>query len=167
MLTRSKHLAHRPARRRLLLETLESRSLLAGVDITISDATAIEGGNALKSLDHFVQDASGGLTRPRASTFGPDGNGDGAPDLYVPSADTDQVLRYDGVTGAFLDVFVPAGSGGLDSPGDLEFTSNNLLYVTSNLGRQLLRYDSTNGNFLDVVASGLANPLGVSQGPAD
>src|SRR4051794_8535362 len=67
----------RPSRRPLHLESLERRELLAGVDITISDASAIEGSDHLKFLDRFVQAESGGLLRPRAATFGPDGNGDG------------------------------------------------------------------------------------------
>ncbi len=33
-------------------------------------------------------------------------------DLLVSSLGTDSVLRYDGTTGAFIDAFVPAGSGG-------------------------------------------------------
>ncbi len=40
-----------------------------------------------------------------------------AAELLVSSEATDQVLRYDGTTGAFLGAFVTAGSGGLDSPG--------------------------------------------------
>ena len=53
---------------------------------------------------------SGGLVRAQGLTFGPDGN------LYVSSSVNDQVLRYDGSTGAFLDAFVSQGSGGLDGP---------------------------------------------------
>ena len=45
-----------------------------------------------------------------------------AADLLVSSADTDQVLRYDGTTGAFLGDFVPPGSGGLSLAGYLTFT---------------------------------------------
>jgi hypothetical protein len=37
-----------------------------------------------------------------------------AADLLVSSFGTDQVLRYNGSTGAFLDAFVIVGSGGLD-----------------------------------------------------
>ena len=46
------------------------------------------------------EDETGGLINPTAAIFGPDGN------LYVASFGTDEVLRYDGETGAFLDVFV-------------------------------------------------------------
>jgi len=42
--------------------------------------------------------------------FGPDGN------LYVSSEVTDEVLRYNGETGNFIDAFVTAGSGGLAGP---------------------------------------------------
>jgi hypothetical protein len=52
-------------------------------------------------------DETGGLDAPTAALFGPDG------DLYVASFDGDSVLRYDGVTGSFVGVFVTQGSGGL------------------------------------------------------
>lgn len=45
-------------------------------------------------------DETGGLSGPTAAVFGPDG------DLYVASFNTDEVLRYDGATGAFAGVFV-------------------------------------------------------------
>ncbi|HUE70652.1 MAG TPA: S8 family serine peptidase, partial [Pirellulaceae bacterium] len=142
---------------------LNAANALGVVNVSISDATATEGSSALKLLDRFVAD--GQPLWARAGTFGPDGNGDGAADFYLPTVDTSEVLRYDGVTGAFLDVFIPAGSGGLNSPGDLEFTPDGLLYVTSYLGNQLLRYDASTGAFIDVAASGLSAPLGISQGP--
>jgi DNA-binding beta-propeller fold protein YncE len=50
---------------------------------------------------------------PVGMVFGPDGN------LYVTARDTDQVLRYDGTTGDFIDVF--ASGGGLDEPSGLVF----------------------------------------------
>ncbi len=52
---------------------------------------------------------------PAGLTFGPDGH------LYVSSYETDSVLRYNGTTGAFIDEFVAAGSGGLKSPTGLTF----------------------------------------------
>lgn len=46
-------------------------------------------------------------------------------DLFVSSYNSDQVLRYNGTTGAFLDAFVAAGSGGLDGPTFLVFSSSS------------------------------------------
>ena len=55
------------------------------------------------------------MNEPGGLVFGPDGN------LYVSSGITDEVLRYNGATGAFIDVFVTAGSGGLNEPTFLIF----------------------------------------------
>jgi outer membrane protein assembly factor BamB len=144
------------------------------ITISISDATAVEGSSALKILGRFVSDNSGGLTRPRTPVFGPDGNGDGIQDLYVASADTSEVLRFNGATGAFLDTFVTANSGGLLSPSDLAFGPDGALYVScagnlpgippANGQGSILRYDGTTGAFLNVVASGLSAPLGITFG---
>ena len=54
----------------------------------------------------FVAAGSGGLSGPVGLTFGPDVN------LYVTSFASNQVLKYDGRTGAFLSVFVSAGLNG-------------------------------------------------------
>ena len=60
-------------------------------------------------------DESGGLYKPKGLLFGSDGS------LYVASDFTDNVLRYDGTTGAFLGEFVTAGSGGLSRPSGIRF----------------------------------------------
>ena len=73
--------------------------------------------------------------------FGPDGN------LYVSSHYTNQILRFDGTTGEFIDIF--ASGGGLDRPFGLDF-HNGYLYVGSHYDGQLLRYNSTNGEFIDI-----------------
>jgi hypothetical protein len=161
----------RPAYRRLAVEWLEDRAVPAA--ISIDDATAVEGSAALKSLDRFIPDGSGGLTAPaRQSVFGPDGNHDGAPDLYVASAGSNAILRYDGTSGSFIDAFVTSGSGGLNGPFDLAFGPDGNLYV-SMLGNnpssppspgQVLRYDGSSGAFLGVVASGLTTPDGITFG---
>src|SRR5215470_517787 len=58
----------------------------------------------------MLREGSGGLSAPNDLVSGPDGN------LYVPSQFGDTVLRYNGTTGALIDVFVTASSGGLTQP---------------------------------------------------
>jgi len=76
--------------------------------------------------------ASGnGLTRPYGNAFGPDGN------LYVSSFRTNQILRFDGKTGAFIDVFASDNNNGfgslnsLNGPNGLLFGPDGSLYVTT------------------------------------
>ena len=93
-------------------------------------------------------DETGGLDGPTGALFGPDGN------LYVASFNTDEVLRYDGSTGAFLDVFVAAGSGGLNGPdAGLAFGADGHLYVPSFFTNSVLRYDGTTGASLGAFAT--------------
>jgi hypothetical protein len=83
----------------------------------------------------FVPSGSGGLITSFGLIFGPDGNGDRKQDLYLPSFKlagfnkADQrfatIKRYHGVTGAFIDTFVTANSGGLDQPSYLTFTETD------------------------------------------
>lgn len=163
-LSRSARLGkRRSARLPLGVEALESRTL-PSFTISVSDSSAIEGSNALRFIDRFVAEGSGGLTIPRLPLFGPDGNGDGAEDLYVASADTHQILLYDGRTGSFLRVFVASGSGGLNSPVDPAFGPDGRLYVSSFGSGEVLRYDGSTGAFIDRVASGLSEPLGLTFG---
>jgi hypothetical protein len=77
------------------------------------------------------------------------GNGN----LYVSSAGTDQVLRYNGATGAFLDAFVAAGSGGLNTPIGLVFGPDGNLYVNSLFTHQVLRYNGVTGAFLNAFVA--------------
>lgn len=93
-------------------------------------------------------DETGGLDGPTGAVFGPDGN------LYVASFESDQVLRYDGASGAFLDVFVTAGSAGLNGPdAGLAFGPDGHLYVPSFYTHQVLRYDGASGAPLGAFAS--------------
>lgn len=92
-------------------------------------------------------DENGPLDGPTAAVFGPDG------DLYVASFETDQVLRFDGRTGAYLGVFVAAGSGGLNGPdAGTKFGSDGNLYVPSFWNDRVLRYDAS-GAFVDEFVS--------------
>jgi streptogramin lyase len=59
------------------------------------------------TLDVFVP-PDGELRNPGSLRFGPDGR------LYVVTRDG--MLRFDGETGEFIDLFIPLGSGGMVSP---------------------------------------------------
>ena len=71
--------------------------------------------------------------------FGPDGR------LYVSSAHPGKIVRYDGKTGAPFDVFVAAGSGGLEDPTGMLFGPDGHLYVSEYAGDSILRYDGVTG----------------------
>jgi Calx-beta domain len=156
--TARKSTAPRHALRRLL-EGLESRDVPA--TLSIGNATATEGSTAIRFIDRFVAEGSGGIIGPGGLIFGPDANQDGAADLYVVGTSSDAVYRYDGRTGAFIDTFVPPSSGGLDQPRDLAFGPDGSLYISSELTNQVLRYDGSSGAFLGVVAGGLSSPHGL------
>src|SRR5262245_3898613 len=96
--------------------------------------------------------ASGhGLVDPSGIAFGGPDN-----DLYVGSGLTDdgrgnQILRFDGRTGAFKAVVDPANAGGLDDPEALVFGCDGLLYVesTPEVGPgQVLVYDPAGNSFV-------------------
>ena len=112
-------------------------------------------------LGDFIPANSGGLIDPDDINFGPDGN------LYISSGttlETSAILRYDGKTGQFLDVF--ASGGGLIRPYGAAFGPDGYLYVSSFLTDQILRYDGNTGAFIDVFASGDRQPGGLN-GPND
>jgi len=79
----------------------------------------------------------------------------GDPFLLVSSNETDSVLRFDAMTGAFIDTFVPSGSGGLNGPIGLVFGADGNLYVSSVVSLSVLRFDGVTGAFIDAfVPSG-------------
>ncbi len=99
-----------------------------------------------------AEDETGGLDGPTAAVFGPDGA------LYVASFDDDSILRYDGQTGTFVDVFVSSGLGGLDGPdAGTCFGPDGLLYVPSFWNDSILRYDASGASLGDFVPSGLGS----------
>jgi hypothetical protein len=113
-------------------------------------------------LGTFVQPGSGGLNSPFGVLFGPDGNADGHQDLYVSTflahgtnfkakKDTSAILRYDGLTGSFIDAFVPFGSAGMDNPGYIAFTETDPTTLAYNDGRRNQRPGRMNEAVLDNV----------------
>lgn len=100
-------------------------------------------------------DETGGLLGPTTAVFGPDGN------LYVASFDNDSVLRYDGTTGAFLNVFVPTGANTLNGPdAGMIFGIDGNLYVPSYFSNRVLRYNGATGAFINTyIATGISQSL--------
>jgi hypothetical protein len=116
-------------------------------------------------LNAFVPPGSGGLTgfSPQLFAFGP-GN-----DLYVASVETNEVLRYDGVTGTFEGAFVKAGPDGVIGPSGLTFGPDGNLYVGN--GQGVNRYNGRTGALIDLFvrqgSGGLDTPVGMVFGPDD
>ncbi|GAB4211247.1 MAG: hypothetical protein OHK0012_03360 [Synechococcales cyanobacterium] len=129
-------------------------------------------------IGEFIPAGSGGLSDPDTLLLGPDANGDGRSDLYVASGalpgnaggeGASSVLRYDGVTGAFIDAFVqddPATAtdetGGLHRPYGMAFGPDGDLYVSSFRTDEILVYDGDNGAFKSVFATGNAAAGGLN-----
>ena len=86
-------------------------------------------GQTGRFMDYFVPPGSGGLSAPQWLVFGPDG------DLYVASG---TIRRYDGRTGAFLNVFGSRADWGLaylpntDPPPQLsiQLTATNTVQIS-------------------------------------
>jgi sugar lactone lactonase YvrE len=98
----------------------------------------------------FVTPGDGGLTGAAGMILGRDGN------LYVSSRTNNNVLRYSGTTGDFLDAFVREGTSELNNPRGLVFGPDGNLYVNSFGTNSVLRYDGSTGAFLGTFASGNA-----------
>jgi hypothetical protein len=128
-------------------------------------------------MDEFVPiSRNGNMSHPTGLVFGPSVEDHSRLDLYVTNAYlNNSVLRFNGLTGAFLGEFVASGSGGLDHPGGLVFGPDGSLYVS--------QYGSSNpvishfegpsgahpgtylGNFVPAGSGGLGNPQSLLFGP--
>jgi streptogramin lyase len=116
-------------------------------------------GNSGAFLDVFAS-SYGALINPQGITFGPDG------DLYVSNNNPmgNDILRFDGHTGADLHAFVAPGVGGLQTPNGLGFGPDGDLYVASQGTGQVLRYDGKTGAFIGAFAA-VGAPTGLTFAP--
>jgi sugar lactone lactonase YvrE len=90
-------------------------------------------------------------------------------DLLVGNTDNSSVLRYNGLTGAFLGAFVSDGYGGLVGPHGFAFTPDGKLLVADATSSSVLRYDNVTGAFLGAFvpsgSGGLDGAPGIVYGP--
>lgn len=90
--------------------------------------------------------------------------------LYVANEGSDEVLRFNGESGEFVDVFVAAGAGGLDGPAGMVFDDNGVLHVASVSGNTVLRFDGKTGEplptIVDAASAGLSAPTHIIIVPA-
>jgi hypothetical protein len=119
-------------------------------------------------VDEFVTKNSGGLYASADMDLGPDHNLYVSSGLFSKNNQANDVLRYDGATGAFMDDF--ADSGQLTDPRGVIFGPDGNLYVADGNGPgQVLRYNGTTGAFLDTFVSqgsgGLSHPSAMLFGP--
>lgn len=107
----------------------------------------------------FIAANAGGVDELNDVTFSPfDGH------ALCTSYGGNSVLRYNGATGAYMDTFIAAGSGGLSGPTQLQFANGNLYVVALGAGRstfavvclinvyflflQVLEYNGQTGAFI-------------------
>ncbi len=100
--------------------------------------------------------------KPHDLLFGPNGH------LYVSEWRTDEVLRFNGTTGAFLGIFTSGAS--MRSPSDIAFGPDGNLLVLNN-SDNVLRFSGATGVYMDIFAthedidkSGVV-PSGLAFGP--
>jgi len=143
----------------LFLVMLAALSCMARADLLVTDSTnhrVLRYSNAGVALGTFITSGTGAqiVSTP---VFGPDGN------LYFLDVQN-EVLRFNGSTGAFIDTFVPASSG--LHPTDLTFGPDGNLYVADR-SQVVKRFNGKTGAFMGVFTTGFALvvPAGIAFGP--
>jgi sugar lactone lactonase YvrE len=103
-------------------------------------------------LGTYVTSGSGGMSLPEGIAFDPSGSY-----LYVASTGSNQILKYNAQTGAFVGV---AASTGLSGPKSVKFGPDGLMYVSSASNNRILRFTESGTYVDDYVPAGSG---GISQ----
>jgi sugar lactone lactonase YvrE len=126
--------------------------------LTIADSSAIEGDTTAHYRGPFVSDPT--ALAYYAVTFGPDRN------LYTcPSGgqNNNNILRFNGTTGALMGTFVPAGT--INGVRDIVF-HNSYMFVSGEGSSEVFKFDAKTGASLGVFASGnITGSFGLAFGP--
>jgi streptogramin lyase len=108
----------------------------------------------------FVSAGSGGVSGPAGLLYGPDG------DLYLASVDNNEVLRYDGRTGTFIDVYAQLDTmGGITG---MVFGPDGALYACTRFSNSVVRITdggATIQTFVQPGDGGLSRAGGIVFGP--
>jgi hypothetical protein len=102
-------------------------------------------------VDRGPPNSQANTYEPTGIEFGSDHN------LYLGSFTGNYVKRYDGQTGAYLDTFVTARSGGLIRPFYLAFGPDGNLYLPSQFTNEVKVYDGKTGAYMKSIDDGLWN----------
>jgi len=96
-------------------------------------------------INDFV--SGSGVKNPSQALFGPDGN------LYV-GGNSSNIVRFNGKTGQFMDVFVPKErNGGAIELSCLAFGTDGNLYACSRWTKEIKRYDGKTGAYIDAFVT--------------
>jgi hypothetical protein len=133
----------------------------ANADLYVSTSNGVTryDGTTGASLGTYITNGSGGLSGAGSMTFD-----SSQTYLYVTSS-TNQILKYNARTGAFVGV---AASAGVSNPTDVKFGPDGLLYVLSSGNNRILRYTAT-GTYVDdyvpAGSGGMVGPIAMAFGP--
>ncbi|MCB0726156.1 MAG: T9SS type A sorting domain-containing protein [Ignavibacteriae bacterium] len=88
-------------------------------------------------------------------------------EMLVTSRNTHSIKRFNGTTGEFIDDFIAAGAGGLNSVIDIDEAPDGNIIVSGRGNTSLLLFDKETGEFIKTFTSGysLDNPTKIAYGP--
>jgi len=112
-------------------------------------------GNATLSLGKSVASAGGGAEAKAAIEF------KFVSSVFVADSAQHRVVRFNAITGTYIDNFVQPQSGGLKLPWGMAFGPDQNFYVASGATNQILRFHGSTGAFLTPFCD-VPSPRGVT-----